>query len=886
MNIYNMTPQEAIAFLNTDDQTGLSLEQVNHRRAVYGLNQLAQVKPPSIAQLFIKQFKDPLIYFLLIAAGIIIAMGNFSDALVTLVVVLFNACIGTYHERNAQRTLEQLKSLITVSALAIRGRKRIIVDSSELVPGDIIVLQEGDQVPADARIIKAQDLRVNESVLTGETSSVEKSQEKLSGDKSLFEQTNVLFKGTTITSGFAQVVVVSTGSSTEIGKIQKAAQESETETPLQKELGRLSHSIVFLAIGLCAVLLIVGIMTGRPAQELFSLLVALFIGIVPEGLPVVFALTLIAGARRLARRHVLVKRLDAAEALGRVDVIVIDKTGTLTRNEMVVRSVYVDGESYNVSGEGYLPEGEIKKTDGTLVFLDQYPWLKTLADAALLLDTSEKKYSEVTKSYQIKGEPTEAALGVFAQKLNAQAEGYSKVHEIPFNFALRVHIGFFEREGRLVVLISGAPEAVFETCNQVQPEAQEALNNFLKRGLRTVAFAVYTPQYQPEGIDWLDYYKLCRGRFQLLGLVGIEDTIRPEVRDAIFKTRAAGVDVIMATGDHASTATHIAEQTGILLPGDLSMQGHEIEGRSPEQLSLLDLTRVKVFSRVTPHDKLVIVNLLRKQGKIVAMTGDGINDVPSLVAADVGIAMGLIGTDVAKEAADMVLLDDSFSSIVRGLQEGRHIFATLRRVIWYFFSTNLSEIAVVIYAFITNLPVPLGAAQILWLNVVTDGFLDVALAQEPHEEGLLSRSRRHTANRLFDGRLLSKIFLDAVVMTSGSLFIFRVWYPVNLAVARTMVLVTLAMFQWFNAWNCRSERESILQRGIFTNPWLIVATFVVLVLQVAVVYVPFLQRLFKTVPLTAQQWLSVILLTSSIIIVEECRKWCARLLKLRATQQL
>ncbi len=875
VNIYEMTPHEVVNFLNTDDQTGLTAEQVDHRRAIYGLNKVPEAKRRTLVQIFVRQFADPLIYFLLIAAAIIMAIGSYSDAIVTLIVVLFNACMGTLHEKNAQRTLERLKSLINVSFLVIRGQK-MIIDATELVPGDLIFLQAGDQVPADARIIKSQNLRVNESVLTGESTPIGKNEDALrNGQKSLFEQQNMLFKSTTITAGQAYAVVAAIGTQTQIGKIQVAAQESATPSPLQRELSRLSHLIVMVALILCSVLLVVGLATGHSLKELFSLLIAMFIGMVPEGLPVVFALTLVAGARRLARQHVLVKRLDATEALGRVDVIVIDKTGTLTLNEMVVRAVYTGDETYTVSGEGYQVAGHVTH-HGQVIDASSYPVLKALADAASLLDNSEIKYLEATKTYQVKGEPTEAALGVFARKLGASGKGYARLHDIPFDFTTRLHIGFFEHENELVILVAGAAEAVFAICKQVPVEAREALDRFLAQGLRTVAFAYYRHAQQAETNDWLAYYQAHKGRFDVLGLVGIQDALRAEVRDVILKTREAGVDVIMATGDHKATAVHIARQTGILIGSDGSMDGQELSLLSPEQLELLDLDRIKVFARVTPEDKLKIVNLLHKRGKMVAMTGDGVNDVPSLVAADVGIAMGLIGTDVAKEAADIILLDDSFLSIVSGLREGRHIFATLRRVIWYFFSTNLSEVALVVYAFMMRMPLPLGAAQILWLNVVTDGFLDIALAQEPYEKKLLEK--RTAYRRLFDPSLITKVALDALVMTAGSLFVFYSWYRVDLAVARTMVLLTLAMFQWFNAWNCRSEKESILERGIFANRWLIGATALVFALQVAVIYVPFLQGLFKTVPLTLVQWLSVLGLASSIILIEELRKRFVRLL--------
>lgn len=878
MKVYNLKREELTKLFNTDDITGLSNEQVKQRLKTYGPNKLPEAKLPSLLRIFFNQFKDPLIYFLLIAAFLIILLDNYTDALVTLVVVFCNALIGTFYERNAQKTLEQLKKLVPLSALVIRSH-RLVVDAQELVPGDLIVVQEGDQVPADARLIRTQDLRVNESILTGESVSVEKNSEPLGKESSIFEQTNMIFRGTTITAGWAEAIVVATGPSTQIGHIQKLTQEHQHEdSPLQSELHKLSRSIVILATLLCVALLIIGIVTGKTLSELVALVIALFIGIVPEGLPVVFTIALITGARRLARRNVLVKRLQSAEALGRADTIVIDKTGTLTRNEMTAREVFANNTLYTVTGEGYFPKGNILH-ESKPIRKEELHELLPLAEAALLMDASEKKYNETTKSFTIKGEPTEAALGVLAYKLEASREHYIKLHEIPFNFTTRLKIGFFKHGNDYVIIASGSPESIFGICTFVPENAQKSLNAFLIQGLRTVGLASLRTDQPFSTHDWQKVYEDNKGHFTFLGLLGLEDALRPDAQDAVQKARQAGVKIIMATGDHKITAQTIAQRTGILQQGELSVSAHELEGPFEEQLPLLDLDKIRVFARVTPENKLALIKVLRAAGSIVGMTGDGVNDVPSITAADIGIAMGLAGTDVAKEAADMILLDDSFSSIVKAIEQGRHIFSTLRRVIWYFFSTNISEVAVIVYTFLFNLPLPLRAAQILWLNVVTDGFLDVALSQEPEEPGLLSKRWKVTKGRLFDASLLFKIALDALVMTLGSLFIYHRWLNTGTEIAQTMVLVCLAMFQWFNAWNCRSERYSIAQKGFASNRWLIGATCLVIVLQIAVIYVPFLQVVFKTVPLSIYQWLEAGLISSSILAVEECRKAMSRLFK-------
>jgi Ca2+-transporting ATPase len=868
-----MSPEAAVAHFNSDSKNGLSPDQVEQRRIQYGFNVLPEAKIPSLFTLFLNQFKNPLIYLLVIAAGIIVLLGNYSDALVTIIVILFNACIGTAYEKNAHKTLQSLKKLMKVSCIVLRGGNRLIVDASELVPGDLIVLTEGDQVPSDARIISSDTLRVNESALTGESQSVEKTEVALHGDRLIFEQDNMIFRGTTVTSGSGVALVTHTGSTTEIGKIQKAAEEHETESPLYHELHRLSRGLAIVALALCTTLFIVGYVTQRPLAELLGVVIALFIGIVPEGLPLVFALTLIAGARRLARQNVLVKHLASTEGLGRVDVIVIDKTGTLTKNEMVVRTAYTKEGTYDIEGIGYEEKGEATIA-GKTPSSDEQQSLTLLATACGLLDSSERKYETATRSYQVKGEPTEAALGVFGKKIGAPFSDYKVLHINPFDFERRVKIGFFEHEGKLVLFVSGSPETIFDICTTIHEKDKKKLDEFLARGLRVVGLATLSTELL-EIKDWLEFFKHHVGKFTFLGLAGIQDTIRPEAHQSVSVARQAGIDIIMATGDHKITATHIAQETGILSAGDIVMTGFELAEKTPEEVDLLDLARIKVFARVTPHDKLILVNALKKKGKIVAMTGDGINDVPSLAAADIGIAMG-IGTDVAKEAGDIILIDDNFKSIVQGIREGRHIFATLRRIIWYFFSTNLSEVAVIVYTFMMGMPLPLRAAQILWLNVVTDGFLDVALTMEPQEASNLS-PKTSSQNHLFDHALISKIVLDASVMTIGALAIFSSLYAQDLMKAQTMTLLCMSIFQWFNAWNCRSERLSIARCGFFKNPWLIGATLLVATLQVAVIYTPFLQKLFKTVPLSLYDWCLAAIIASSILFVEEARKaWMRR----------
>jgi len=873
VNIYNLSIADVIKQFNSNADSGLSQKSVREQRKVFGRNVLPQKKLPSVLELFINQFKNPLIYLLLVAAVVIAFLGNYTDAVVTLVVVVFNSIIGTVYEINAQKTLRSLQKMMRIKTVVIREGERHVIDAEELVPGDIVLVEEGDMVPADARIIKESQLSANESVLTGESESVRKNTHALKGEVPLFNRCNMIFRGTTIATGNGRAIVTGTGLFTQMGKIQLAIEEHEGESPLRDELNSLSHRLLLLAVSLCVIIFVAGLGMQYPLRKLLALLTALFIGMIPEGLPVVFALALIAGARRLARDYVLVKRLPATEGLGRVDMIVLDKTGTLTRNEMMVSSFFKSGKTYHVEGTGYFVEGSAIDTLTSKPVDDAS--LHNLGVAALLLDDSERKYHEDQKTFTIKGEPTEAALGVFGEKIGASTTGYTLLYKKAFDFSLRLKYSVYRKNETIVVMLSGAPESIFEWCDDITADAREVFKHYLQEGLRTVALAWFEAPYNPEITEWQSLVDSCRGKCSLLGILGIQDSIRSEVKQAILKARHSGVDIIMATGDHKATATHIAQETGIMMPGDVSISTEELPGPITKQV-LQQLAHVKVFARVTPHEKLNLINALRAQGKMVAMTGDGVNDIPPMVAANIGIAMGS-GTDATKEAADLILLDDSFLSIIEALKEGRHIFSTLRRVVWYFFSTNLSEVLVILYAFFGGLPLPLYAAQILWLNVVTDGFLDVALAMEKHEPYLLSpRWTAFGGERLFDKSLVGKMWIDALVMSVGSLWLYYQWYQVDLPTARTMVLVCLAMFQWFNAWNCRSERFSIFQRGLFTNYWLIGATILVFGLQLAIVYVPTLAYLFKTVPLNISQWITIMIVSSSIIIVEELRKAVVR----------
>lgn len=884
MESYKTDIETIAQTLKASLEQGLSQKEVKERQRLHGYNVLQQVKQRTIFSIFISQFQSPLVYILFFAALIIFIFGEDKlDAFIISGVLFFNAILGTVQEARTKNIIENLKHYIKTESVVLRDGAKTVVDDKELVVGDIIFLQEGQRVPADARIITSNNLRVDEAVLTGEAHATEKHSDPITHQTSLGDQNNMLFKGTYILAGSGKAIVTAIGADTEIGKIQIITEEIDTDIPLRKELERLSHWILIFILITCLFLFAVGLFTGKPIKELLVMLTALFICVVPEGLPVVLTLVLVAGALQMAKHFVLVRNMQAVEALGRTNVIVIDKTGTLTRNEMIVSRVWTTDTIWEITGQGYHSEGTISKNGTIIKDANNENTLIQMALAAQLLNNAEIIHLTKLDIFDIKGDPTEAALAVFSQKIaaitNIPITDYTKIYEFPFSSINRYHASFYRKGSECVAFIIGSPEAILKrTANQPQ-ESEKILNSFLSDGLRVVAIGTKVlPADECNNVSSTESYQaLLDHDITLLGFAGIEDSIRPEVANAIEQARTAGLSIVMATGDHHMTALHVAKRVGIFREGDDTLDGAEIEQLTDEQL-LARINHITVFSRVSAHHKMRIVELLQKSGKIVAMTGDGINDAPSLVRADLGIAMGSVGTEVAKQAADLVLLNDSFANIIHAIEQGRHIFYTLKRIVLYFFSTNMGEILIVLFAFLMSLftgidlPLPITAVQILWLNLVTDGFLDVGLAMEPKESGLLQQFWLEKKQRLIDGALLLKMLFMAIPMGVGSLIIFLMYYQTDLAHARTMTLITMAMYQWFNAWNCRSTTHSLFSIGLFSNKGLIAIMILVAALQSAIVYVPFMRYIFKTVPLSMHDWIIIIAITAPIIAMEEIRK--------------
>lgn len=904
MNLYSKKIPEVFELLNSGPD-GISSFEAKERLAKYGLNKLPEPKTDNFFRIFLNQFKSPLIYILLVSASFLLAIGEFSDALIIFFVLLFNASVGVFQEGKAQNTLLALKKFVKTNAVVIREGHEIIIPDQELVPGDVIILQEGQKVPADARLISVNNLKVDEAALTGESKPVTKISEALSIKTAILqEQKNMVFKGTHIVSGNGVAIVGATGVNTIIGKISKEIAAIDSEVPLKKNIRQLSKLIIAVAFLVSALLFIFGIIVfNQSLIEMFKLVVAISVSFIPEGLPVVMTIVLAKGAWAMAKRNALVKKLQAVEALGQAKIIAVDKTGTLTKNQMIVTKAFIGGKVFEITGSGYDSVGNfflVKENDKKLVDLKDFPYLLKAGQAAvfnaqakiklvdkhIFKDDALKAKGFITENWSISGDPTEAAILVFGQKMGFKKENilrdYPLIKELPFNYHTKYHATINGSPENNFLTVIGAPEIVLNFCSKTILDNKEvSLNKVLKEklekqlhyllndGLRVVALAI------KEGDNKIETIEKRMPKLTFLGFLGVKDPLREGVVAALKKSRQAGIKIVMITGDHKITAKAVAIESGIYKKGDEILTGEEIDKLSDKDLRK-KINKTTVFARVTPEHKLKIIQAYRALGKIVAMTGDGVNDAPSLVAADLGVAMGKIGTEVAKEAADIVLLDDNLGSIVSAIEEGRAIFDTVKKILRYLFSTNLAEIITISVSlfFISAHTLPLTPSQIIWLNFVTDGFLVVALTMEPNEKKLLKKNSQRQSKFFLSFADMRQIFLTAVVIASGAIILFSFFFNhTNAIKTQTITLTTLAMFQWFRAWEARSNEKSLFKMDFFSNKYLIVATIIIILLQLNAIYNPFLQKILKTAPLTLTDWIIIFFISSMIIIFEEIRKY-------------
>ncbi|MFH1003605.1 MAG: HAD-IC family P-type ATPase [Chloroflexota bacterium] len=877
---YSLTLDEALSRLGSRC-AGLTEAEARERWQRYGANHLVGKPKTPPLKVFLQQFFSPLIYVLLVAAVVSLAVAHFLDAWVILGVLFLNAVIGYLQETRAEQAMEALIRLAAPRARVRREGRVTVVPAQDIVPGDVVLLESGDRVPADARLLEVSNLQVTEAALTGESMAVEKRTEPLGEGLPVADRKNMVYMSTIVTYGRAAALVVATGMSTEIGRIATAITEVTPEpTPLQRGIARLSRFIIVLFLGICGLLVVVGLLRGLGWLEVFLLAVAAAVSAIPEGLPAVVTVVLAVGMRFMARRQAVVRRLVAVETLGSATVICSDKTGTLTMNEMTVRRLYVDGRLIEVTGEGYQPLGEFRR-DGQAVVAGDEPALVRHLKIGLLCNDALLSLDEPCCS--IFGDPTEGALVVAAAKAGLNKEkleaAFPRLDEIPFQSEKQYMATLHPADGGRVVYVKGAVERLLGLSRCLQREdtvvplgeaerwqIMQANTAMASDAMRVMATAYLE---LPSGLDQLRDEDI-RGRLVFVGLSGMADPPRPEAREAIRQCCQAGIMVKMITGDHPVTAASIARQLG--LADGRAVSGPELQAMSDEELSA-QIEAIPVFARIEPLHKLRIVNALKARGHVVAMTGDGVNDAPALKAANIGIAMGIKGTDVAKEASDMVLADDNFASVVSAVEEGRAIFQRLRNVIFFLLSTNLGELLALLLTILFLGKAPLLAVQIIWVNLVTDTASAIPLGLEPKSGDELRQPPRHPGVGLLFPGLLLRIGFLAGMMGVGVFLVFS-WAQgrMGLAEARTVAFCTMVCFEWFRAFNARSDEHTVFSIGVFRNRWLLAAIATAVTLQLGVIYLPFLQAAFGTVPLSLGEWGIALMAGGALFAVEETRK--------------
>lgn len=882
---------------------GLSPEDAEKRLEEYGKNELKEKEKVSVFRLFLSQFKSILILILVIAAIVSALLGEAIDAAVILFTVFLAGILGFAQEYRAEKAIELLKSLTSPEATVVRNGSEKKIPSTYLVPGDIILLQTGDRIPADARIIEEFNLKVDESSLTGESVPVQKVTDALPAGTSEADRNNMVYAGTAVAYGRGKAVITATGMKTSFGELAGLLGTIErSRTPLQESLDKFGRWIGGATIVIVAFVAVLGVFLGFPPLDMFLWGVALAVAAIPEALPAVVTVGLGLGVRRMVKRHALVRKLPSVETLGATNVICSDKTGTLTQNKMTVERIYVDGQILRVTGGGYDPDGKFLKGDSEKedpeVSGDDIHLRVLLLSAALCNDSNLYKEED---GWKIRGDPTEAALVVAAVKAGFEKSEldskYPRLAEIPFSSESKRMTTFNKLDdfpgdvldSELVAFSKGAPEVILGSCKKIfldgeiktltheqKQEISEQVKELADQALRVMAFSFrpFEEGFSPEKIS-SGKIPVERAEEDMVfsGLTGMRDPPREEVKAAIRTCEDAGIKTVMITGDHKVTAAAIARELGILKENDLTLTGSELD--SLEEKEFEDrVERVSVYARVYPAHKLRVVEALKKKGYVVAMTGDGVNDAPALKAADMGIAMGITGTDVSKEASSMILTDDNFASIVSAVEEGRNIFKNIRNFITYGLTCHIGEVLIVLIAILGWQILPLMAVQILWINLITDGLPPMALSVEPPDRGLMRQKPRNVEEGLITRREITAGLGIGILVTLQALIVL-VWSlesGFSLPKLQTMVFTLVVFSEMFNAFNWRSDRYSVFSLGLFTNKALIYAVLTTVVLQLMVIYVPFLQLAFSTVPLSLPEWGIILALASTTLISMEIVK--------------
>jgi Ca2+-transporting ATPase len=859
--------------------TGLTTPEATRRLTAHGPNELETRKQVSAWETFVAQFKNVLILILLSATVLSGFLGHTLEATVITIIVLFAVVLGFIQEHRAGRALEALRQMAAPSARVVRDGEEVVVPARELVPGDVVVIRAGDRVPADARLMASINLTVDEAALTGESVPVQKIAEALPEPSlPLGDRRNMIYGGTIAAYGRGRAVVAATGMATEFGQIARMVENVDAgRTPLQENLDRLGATLGKAAFVVVAIVVGVGLARGLPPLEIFMFGIALAVAVVPEALPAVVTISLAIGVRRMVRRQALVRRLPIVETLGSTSVICSDKTGTLTKNEMTVRHLCVDRQLFDLSGTGYDPAGELRR-DGQVI--PPPAAVQLLLRAAVL--ASDARLVNRDNRWSIDGDATEGALLVAAKKAGLDPATLTRdeprVAEIPFTSDRRRMTTLHGTPPALVAYSKGAAEDIISGCSRLYSAAgEETLTAADREWFRDIEQRLAANGLRILAIASKNRASLedAESEMTLVGLVAMLDPPRPEARAAVETCELAGIRAVMITGDHPLTARTVAQELG-LLTGHRVVTGRDLDVMNDETLQR-EVNDIAVYARVSPADKLRVVDAWQKRGNIVAMTGDGVNDAPALKKADIGIAMGITGTDVSKEAAGMTLLDDNFATIVAAVEEGRVVFGNIKKYLMYLLSCNVGEIVLLAGSVIVGLPMPLTAVQILYVNLATDGLPALALAVDPPDNDLMRRQPRDPRIGVFTRPVVAMLLVAGLWsgIVNMALFIWLLDRGRALEEAMALTFVTLVLIQFFNAYNCRSDRHPVFRRP-FANRWLNLAVGWEVVLLIAIVYVPFAQRAFGTFSLTAADWMLVTGLGFSIVPVIEAVKWLAR----------
>lgn len=844
---------EALQKLEVNVFSGLTSGEAKKRSEQYGENRLEGGKEKTILQMMLEQLKDFLVIILMIAAVISIVLGEALEGIIILAIVVLNTILGVYQENKASNALKALKEMASPHAKVLRDGQIIEVASCDVVPGDIAILEAGDYIPADLRLIETVNLKIDEAALTGESVPVEKDAEVvLEGDASLGDRINSAYMGTVITYGRGKGVITDIGMQTQMGNIADMLNETPDEsTPLQKKLDSLGKLLGIVCLVICGVIFLLGLWHGMELFDIFMTSVSLAVAAIPEGLTVVVTVVLAMGMQKMVKCNAIIKRLSAVETLGSTTVICSDKTGTLTQNKMTIQKLYDAEKVYTVSGSGYSPVGEIKDKAGNIAG----EAVRKLIEGGLLCNDSIYNPKKET----IIGDPTEGAMVVLAHKCGIEKvkweNQYPRIQEIPFDSDRKLMSTFHNINDEIVMYTKGAPDELLRRCvaveiagknetltDQMREEILAKNQEFAESALRVIGVAYRI-------VDRVNTSLEAENDLIFIGLLGMIDPPREEAKDAIDVCKTAGIQVKMITGDHKITASAIGEQLGIVTDG--TIEGREISEMTEEQLREC-VKNTNVFARVSPEHKVRLVDAVRANGNIAAMTGDGVNDAPSLKHADIGVAMGITGTDVSKEAADMILTDDNFASIVRAVAEGRTIYSNIRKVVGFLLSCNIGEILVILFAMLSNLPVPLVAIQLLSINLITDAFPAFALGMEKEEPGVMKKHPRDPAEPIVDKKMAVAVIIQSVALALGTLgsFVYGYYVHDSLDVARSACFFTLVLGELLRAYSARSESISVFHMHVLENSYLNKCVLVSMLFMIASIYIPILNPVFSTVPLS------------------------------------